>query len=179
MGYCNLVQLGSANVPTKRTDKHKKNPLLVPVDFSPASEAALLFAADLADSIGSPITVLHVVHDPGDAPGNYAVPGRNEQLRRMEDVAAEMLADFMARVQRENPALRTLQHANSTLVVGLPVPRIMEVVETLEPHMVIMGSSGRTALHRLLLGSKATQAVNICPVPITIVRAPDITDPGD
>jgi nucleotide-binding universal stress UspA family protein len=84
----------------------------------------------------------------------------------------------MARVKRENPGLKALQSATSLLVVGLPVPRIMEVVEKLEPYMVLMGSSGRTGLNRLLLGSKAAQATHVCPVPITIVRAPHNTESG-
>ena len=158
-------------MPTKQTDNQKNKPLLVAVDFSRASESALLFAADLADSTGSPITVLHIVHDPGDAPGYYKLPDRHEQLSRMEDVASEMLDDFLARVRRENPGLGALQHATTRLVVGLPVPRLMEVVEMLDPYMVVIGSSGRTGLHRLLLGSKAMQAAQLCPVPITIVRA--------
>ena len=71
-------------MPTKQTDTDKNKQLLIPVDFSLASESALLFAAELADPIGADLTVLHVVHDPGDAPGYSKVPGRNEQLRRME-----------------------------------------------------------------------------------------------
>ena len=38
--------------------------------------------------------------------------------------------------------------------------------------MVVLGSAGRTGLSRLLLGSKAEQVVHMCPVPITVVRAP-------
>jgi hypothetical protein len=51
----------------------------------------MIWAAELADQINAPLSVLHVVHDPGDAPGYYRIQGREEQLRDMEDVAAEML----------------------------------------------------------------------------------------
>jgi nucleotide-binding universal stress UspA family protein len=164
-------------MPTKTTGNHQK-PILVAVDFSRASESALLFAASLAESTGNPLTVLHVVHDPGDAPGYYVIPGRLEQLGRMEDVASTMLDDFLAELRRAHPDLIALKQATTLLVVGLPVPRIMEVIEQVDAHMLVMGSSGRTGLHRLMLGSKALQAAHVCPVPITIVRAPHGTESG-
>ena len=75
----------------KMTSKNKSRPILVPIDFSPCAEAALLYALELAEQLNAPLTVLHVVHDLGDAPGYYSVKGRKKQLRRMEDVAADML----------------------------------------------------------------------------------------
>ena len=51
------------------TTKQKNRPILVPVDFSPHSEAALVCAAELAGTLGNELIILHVVHDPGDAPG--------------------------------------------------------------------------------------------------------------
>ncbi|MFI0458533.1 MAG: universal stress protein, partial [Candidatus Thiodiazotropha endolucinida] len=49
--------------------KTAKQPILVPVDFSVASETALLKAFELAECLKVRVVVLHVVHDPGDMPG--------------------------------------------------------------------------------------------------------------
>ena len=38
----------------------------------------------------APISILHVVHDLSQAPGYDALKGRKKQLRRMEDIAADM-----------------------------------------------------------------------------------------
>ena len=71
--------------------KAKDQPILVPVDFSAHSAVALERGADLAEALNAPLIVLHVVHDLGEAPGYYAVKGLGKQLRRMEDVASDML----------------------------------------------------------------------------------------
>ena len=149
----------------------QSQPILVPVDFSAHSEAALLFASELAECISSPLIVLHVVHDPGDAPGFYAGRQSNDDLKKIEDVASEMMVDFMKRMTEEHPDKACLKQAETKLLVGLPVTRILEVAEKVQPHMVVMGSKGRTGLSHILLGSKAEQIVRLCPVPVTIVKA--------
>ncbi len=146
-------------------------PILVPVDFSDHSAAALDFAAELASHLKAPLVVLHVVHDPGGAPGYYAVKGRRKQLRRMEDVAAEMLDDFLAHAKKEKAGCRALKKAKTMLVVGLPVNRILEISKKLGARMVVLGSQGRTGLAHALLGSKSGQVVRLCEVPVTIVKA--------
>jgi len=143
------------------------------VDFSAHSEAALEYAADLAARLQSPLTVLHVVHDPGEAPGYYHVKGRRKQLRRLEDVAREMLDEFMVKMVKRHSRQTALKKAEQLLVTGLPVTRILEVAGKLNPRMVVMGSAGRTGLSHFLLGSKAEQLLRLCPFPVTIVKVPE------
>ena len=152
------------------TAKGKNKPILVPVDFSSHSESALLCAAELAETLGNKLVILHVVHDPGEAPGYYSVKGRHKQLRRMEDVAAEMLDEFFLKMQKTHPGLHVLKQATTMLVVGLPVNRILESAEKIHARMIVMGSQGRTGLSRALLGSKAEQVVRLAPVPVMIVK---------
>ena len=148
----------------------KAQPILVPVDFSPCSEEALLYAAELADALQFPLIILHVVHDPGQAPGYYAMKGRKKQLRRMEDVAAEMMEEFMLGMKKKHPGQAALAKAESSLVVGLPVTRILETAAKVKAGMIVMGSQGRTGLAHVLLGSKAEQVVRLSPIPVTIVK---------
>ena len=152
------------------TKKDDSKPILVPVDFSVHAETAMVFAAELAEKLESKLVILHVVHDPGNAPGYYSVKGRGKQLRRMEDVAAEMLAEFLEKMQKNNPGLTALGHATTMLVVGLPVNRIMEAAEKVNARMIVMASQGRTGLAHALLGSKAEQVVRLAPVPVMIVK---------
>jgi|TARA_B100001964_G_scaffold187638_1_gene208668 nucleotide-binding universal stress UspA family protein len=148
----------------------KKEPILVPVDFSPSSELALEYATDLAEALGSKLLVLHVVYDPGDAPGYYAVKGRNNQMRRLEDTAADMLEAFMKKVREKEPNKKPLKQAKTAMVVGLPVTRILELAAKVDARMIVMGSQGRTGLAHAMLGSKAEQVVRLAPVPVMIVK---------
>ena len=152
------------------TTQINSKPVLVPVDFSPHSAAALACAAELAETLGSNLVILHVVHDPGDAPGYYAVKGRNKQLRRMEDVAADMLKEFIQTMKDKHTALPALKQATSMLVVGLPVNRILEAAEKIDARMIVMGSQGRTGLVHAMLGSKAEQVVRLASRPVMIVK---------
>ena len=152
------------------TAKEKNRPILVPVDFSSHSETALAYAAELAGKLGNELIILHVVHDPGEAPGYYSVKGRDKQLRRMEDVATEMLDDFFRKMQKKHSGLPALKDATTMLVVGLPVNRILESAEKVDARMIIMASKGRTGLAHVLLGSKAEQVVRLAPVPVMIIK---------
>lgn len=151
--------------------KQNKRPFLVPVDFSLHSTAALLKACELAECMNSPVIVLHVVHDPGEMPGYYARMTKKKYLVRMEDVAQEMFDEFIEITRKNNPQQKYLKKAETMLVIGLPVTRILEVAEKINASMVIMGSQGRTGLKHMMLGSKAEQVVRLCPIPVTIVKA--------
>lgn len=149
----------------------KKHPILVPVDFSPSSEAVVLTAVELAAKLESRVVVLHVVHDLGQAPGYYAnMKGRKKQIRRMEDVAAEMMEDFIAELGRKHKDLAGLKKLETIILVGLPVTRILETAEKIHAGMIVMGSMGRTGLSHVLLGSKAEQVARFAPISVMIVK---------
>lgn len=150
--------------------KNTVESILVPIDFSPHSEAALLFAVNCAEKMGASITVLHVVHDLGEAPGYYSIKGRKKQLKRMEDVATDMLDNFIKDIREKNPGVDALNQLKTLLVKGIPVSRILEMAEKTNCQMIVMGSQGRTGLSHIMLGSKAEQVVRLSPIPVTIVK---------
>ncbi|MCP4040335.1 MAG: universal stress protein [Gammaproteobacteria bacterium] len=152
-------------------EKTTKNAILVPVDFSPHSEAALLHAVEIAICLKVHIVALHVVHDPGEMPGYYARMVKKKRLGKLEDFAKEMLDDFLQKVIKDHPKIKELKAVETMLVVGLPIGRILQVVDKIKPRMVVMGSQGLTGLEHLLLGSKAEQLAQLCPIPVTIVKA--------
>ncbi len=151
-------------------DKTPKQKILVPIDFSAFSEAAILKACELANCMGLSVVVLHVVHDPSEMPGYYAKMTKKKHLVRMEDVAKEMFDEFMEKITKSHPELKSLKKAELMLVIGLPVGRILEIAKTVNAAMIVMGSQGHTGLKHIFLGSKAEQVVRLSPVSVTIVK---------
>lgn len=152
-------------------DKQQNRPVLVPVDFSSHSEAALLTAVELAVCLGRPLLVLHVVHDPGSMPGYYSRALKKKHLLRIEDGAAAMLEEFLQRVVRQHPELKKLRSVDSLLVKGLPTNRILEVAEKKDASMIVIGSKGLTGIKHLVMGSVAERVVHFANVPVTVVKA--------
>ncbi len=142
---------------------------MVAVDFSPDSEAALLWSCNYAAKVGAEVVVLHVVHDPIEAPGSYR-RSEADVLRPMADVASEMLDQFIAKIGEAHPELK-LDAVATQLVLGIPENRILEVAETKGAAMIVMGSRGRTGLPHLLLGSCAERVTQRAAIPVTIVKA--------
>jgi len=154
-------------------NKKLKNTLLVAVDFTSYSKDALLFASRLAECMQAQILVLHVIHDPAEAPGFYARKGKKKKfLQSMEEAAEEMMVEFLKKMRRTYSDQMPIQEATPLLVVGTPVTRIIEVAEKKHASMIIIGSHGRTGLSHLLVGSKAERVVQLSPIPVTVVKTP-------
>ena len=153
--------------------KMDKNTLLVAVDFTSFSEKALVFASELAEKLNAELVVLHVIHDPAEAPGFYAHKGKKKKfLRSMEEAAEEMMEEFLAKMRKDHPDQLPIKKAVPLLVVGTPVTRILEIAEKEQAKMIIIGSHGRTGLSHLLVGSKAERVVQLSPIPVTVVKGP-------
>jgi nucleotide-binding universal stress UspA family protein len=145
--------------------------LLVAVDFTPYSEEALIFASQLAEKLKSQLLVVHVIHDPAEAPGFYAQKGKKKKfLQTMEEAAEEMMTEFLAKMRKDHPDQLSIKEAVPLLVVGTPVTRILEIAERKQASMIIIGSHGRTGLSHLLVGSKAERVVQLSPIPVTVVN---------
>jgi nucleotide-binding universal stress UspA family protein len=153
------------------SEQSEAAPILVPVDFSAYSEAALVYAVRLAKCLAQPVLVLHVVHDPGVMPGYYSRALKKKQVHRIEDGAADMLAEFLKDVVQRHPHLRGLRGLESLLVKGLPSRRILEVAEQRKASLIVLGSKGLTGLKHLLIGSVAERVVHLARIPVTVVKA--------
>ena len=151
-----------------------QNILLVPVDFSSYSEETLVFASGLAKCLSAQLLVLHVIHDPAEAPGFYAEKGRKKKfLKSMEEAAEEMMEEFLRKMRQAYPDQVPIQDAKPLLVVGTPVTRIVEVAEKRQAGMIIIGSHGRTGLAYLLVGSEVQRVIQLSPIPVTVVKTPE------
>ncbi|MBN9162961.1 MAG: hypothetical protein BGO98_17285 [Myxococcales bacterium 68-20] len=137
--------------------------ILVPIDGSPPSRAALEHAVALAaESTSTRVDVLHV-----EAPDEFETgsmtelaPSAREEIRREMDCA---LAGAEARLG-ERVTRRT--------VPGDPLRRIIEIASEGGYELIVMGTHGRVGRLHMLLGSVAEGVVRNAPCPVLTVREP-------
>ncbi len=149
----------------------KNRPVVVAIDFSCDSEAALLWANNYAKCVNAPLIILHVVHDPADTPGFYRYE-ENDWAEPMAAVASKIAKDFMEEMVERHPQLTPLQEARLEFVSGLPPGRIVEFAEKENAQIIVVGSCGRSGLSHILLGSVAERVAQLSKIPVVIVKTP-------
>lgn len=147
-----------------------RHPLLVPVDFSDCSRAALLYASRLVEGTRTPLVLLHVIHDDVRRPGVYRGTNNHYTARPITDIAAEMVEEMLTELRSQEPGLQVLQTVDPLLVRGLPGRRIIEVAEREHASMIIMGTHGRNGFSHLLQGSVAEYVAKYARSPVMTVK---------
>ena len=163
-----MSENGNTDILESFADEHR--PVLVAVDFSEDSRAALLWASAFTARVGGRLVVLHVVHDPANQPGYYRTIGM-KPLQTMEQAAESMLDDFVAQLSSEHPGLAVLHSAEKKLLTGLPPGRIAEAAELLHAKLIVIGSRGMTGLPHLLQGSVSERVVELADGPVVVIKA--------
>lgn len=153
------------------TTTNENQPIVVAIDFSDDSEAALLWASNYAKCTKSSLIILHVVHDPADAPGFYR-DEEDDWAEPMTAVAKRRAEDFMKKMYEKYPSLSSIHMARLEFVQGLPPSRIVEFAEKEHAQIIVMGSCGRSGLIHILLGSVAERVAQISKIPVVIVKTP-------
>lgn len=148
-------------------------PVLAAVDLSETSESALIWAFEYAERTGLPLTALHVVHDPAEAPGKYW-RGAGHRIGSASDIAETMLLEFLARIQAAHPDMAILARVDRELVCGLPAHSIVNQARRLNASLIVLGSRGQSAVQRLMNGSTAQKVMQLSPVAVTIVKTPGL-----
>jgi nucleotide-binding universal stress UspA family protein len=148
------------------------SPILVAVDFSEDSKAALEWACRQSQCTNAPLVILHVVHDMAAHPGFYH-PKKTAGLQPMQEVAESMMDEFLDQLRTEQPDLVNLDYADPQFVPGLPPTRIVEVSGLLKASLIAMGSRGMTSLNHRLLGATAERVAELSKIPVVIVKSED------
>jgi nucleotide-binding universal stress UspA family protein len=144
--------------------------ILVPVDFSDCSTAALERAACLARKAGATIHVLHCWEVPESVPADDAQYANRETIQSFADTS---LADLIAKLHEKGIGAERF-----SIERGAPAKTIVEIASKGRYDLVVMGTHGRTGLDRALLGSVAEKVVRCAPCPVLCLRgAAELRDP--
>ncbi|MCS6843705.1 MAG: universal stress protein [Caldilineales bacterium] len=142
--------------------------LLVPLDGSPAAEAALPVARALAARCGGRLTLVHVIK-----PAPWPAEMRAELPDMESRVVDRELEVATAYLRHQEDALAAQGLAADALIMRRDsvVDGILEAVEEVGADAIVMSTHGLTGLPRLMLGSVAEQVVRHTPVPVVLVRS--------
>lgn len=144
--------------------------VLVAIDGSPTSDAALDEAIKLAKEQGSTLRLVHVV-DEGPAYLNADTPFQLDEYERALHKAGErILEKALARVGAEGLQAETKliqivtinEHAADELVAE---------AQRWPANLIVIGTHGRRGLRRLLLGSVAEGVIRSANQPVLLIRA--------
>lgn len=143
--------------------------ILVAIDFSPQSEAAVACALSFARAFDASVTLLHVYELPTMM--NPIVPGADNEddAAVIRDGARDRLAGVRDRLTRNDPRAPVV--ALETVVAGgTPAEAILAHAQAGGFDLVVLGTHGRSGLQRLLVGSVAEEVVRRAPVPVVTVH---------
>ncbi len=136
--------------------------VLVAVDFSECSQAALRWAASAASRWGSSVTAVHSLGVSAMAAG-YEQP---ETFAPMVDVLVGQREDALGRQLADHSIVGSV--VISRLPPGLA---IVETAAEVGADLIVMGTHGRGAVGRLLLGSVALRVLRQTKVPVATIHA--------
>jgi nucleotide-binding universal stress UspA family protein len=147
---------------------HKVNRILVAVDFSSCSRAALDQALSLAGQLDANVTVLHVAE----------LPAFRSEPRIASDSGPTSLSQFAtSEARRELDAfvqelpVEQRSRFETRIEVGRARDRIIACAKDYD--LLVMGTHGRTGRVHSLAGSVTESLVRVAPCPVLAVREPE------
>jgi nucleotide-binding universal stress UspA family protein len=139
--------------------------ILVPIDFSDHSEAALESAIQLAKTFGSELCLLHcyAINLGGVPPYGVSLPPT--YYDEIRDTASQKLDRWLEKATAEGVKARPL------LSSTCPSEEIPLMAEDLGSDLIVMGTRGLSGIKHLTLGSVAERTLRAAPCPVLTLRA--------
>lgn len=141
--------------------------ILVPVDESPISYAAVEQALALAKELKSEVTVISVISvDPFKGVDFYKVaPAITDYFMQAEENAQLRLKDIERLFVRDGVSV------NTKVIRGVAASEgIMAIANEVSADLIIMGSHGHTGFKKMVLGSVAQNVLTQSHIPVLIVK---------
>lgn len=140
--------------------------ILVPVDGSDTSFAAVKQAAELAKVFDSKITVVQVLAlDPYIAAEYITAAQTNDLIERARTSIESTLEEAKAKFSAEGLTVET------RLIEGQMIHQeILNAAKESNADLIVIGSHGRTGLKKFFLGSVAQKILGETSVPVLVVR---------
>jgi len=138
--------------------------IMVPIDFSPSTPSVIATAGALSRAFGAKLWLVHVAPPDPDFVGYEVGP------QTVRDQVARHLRDEHRQLQSEAEKMREAGiDVVALMLQGQTVETILSEAERLCADYIVMGSHGRGALLRRLVGSVSEGVLRGAPCPVTIL----------
>jgi nucleotide-binding universal stress UspA family protein len=134
--------------------------ILVPTDFSTASDAALPHAEALARQKSASLLILHVEEPP-------LAYGAGELYYGLPEPSSERILKMLEEVKPTDPSVPFTHR----LTMGDPAGEIVRIAAEEGVDMIVLGTHGRSGISRMLMGSVAEGVVRRASCPVLVSRA--------
>jgi nucleotide-binding universal stress UspA family protein len=145
--------------------------ILVPIDGSTTSQAALWTADELAKQLGASLHFLHVVPDlplpMSDGMGFGTMNYRSEAWIE----ALENQANVIIKHAKDSTTLEKVETSTIPASGNRTAKQILKFAKEHHSSLIVIGTHGRSGLDRLLLGSVAEGVMHHADVPVILVRS--------
>lgn len=141
-------------------------PIVVGVDFSPASRRAVEEAARRAREQGAPLVLVHATKTP-----NVLWAGSEDRLDPVQRILAEAKMDDVVELSNEwaRPLREEGLEVDTVSEEADPAQLVRRVAAERGADVVVVGHHGWGAIKRMFLGSVAKSLLDDCPVPVVVV----------
>ena len=155
------------------------NRILVAIDFSPHSEAALRQAVWLARKVGARITLAHTLPDLRRAVHSVSHQAKLDLLYSEGSVfQREVRQDSDSKMQRIIVDLHAADlDVKVETLLGAPYAEITHAVQQEGYDLVLAGTRGLAAWEQFFVGSTAKRLIRKCPSSVWIVKAEHVGPP--
>jgi nucleotide-binding universal stress UspA family protein len=140
------------------------NRILIPTDFSTASEWSFDTAVDMAGSTGAELVILHVRSTWGNQPDTLRFPADDSVYQTVEQYELQKLRDA---VRRANATIQTRLLVRKAPHAGEEICRAAKG-ESVD--LIVMATHARHHVAHLLIGSTTMQILHEPPAPVLAIR---------
>ncbi len=143
--------------------------VMVACDFSQYTASVASYAVGLTRRLGAQLVIVNVINQrdvyaaqkierefPAFSVPDYWSRQKEERLKMMENVVVECGGSDLK--------------AKKIIRMGVPFKELLQVVETEEIDLLVMGTKGRGDLVGTIFGSTAEKVFRRCPVPLLSIR---------